>query len=150
MNSEMRQLILMRHGPAEALAARDEARALTEQGREEVLGVAHWLKDRQVLATGVVSSPYLRARQTAALVASVLGLAVLPQDSRLVPSGDAYGLAADLMRPGESAFCVLHMPLIAALVQALTGQEVYPGTSAVFSIAMVSPVMGQNVLQWSS
>ena len=65
----------VRHGQSEANAAgiiADETPALTMQGVEQARSVGMALQDKGIKA--VVCSPYLRARQTAQIIADQLGL----------------------------------------------------------------------------
>ena len=60
------RLWVLRHGQAEAQAASDAQRNLTEHGREEVLGMSRRLQ--QQVPEVILASPYVRAQQTAELV----------------------------------------------------------------------------------
>ncbi len=70
------KLYVMRHGPAEDAAAsgRDSDRALTPSGRERVRIVARALLEGDEAPLAIVSSPYVRALQTAEIVAAVTNL----------------------------------------------------------------------------
>ena len=81
-------VVLMRHGEAQALSYQDAARPLTQWGREAVRAVALELAKKAPSAQGVRSSPYLRARQSAEIVAEVLAVPVLADAVELVPTGD--------------------------------------------------------------
>ena len=59
----------MRHGEAEVAANTDMQRALTDRGRAEIRQAGDQLKTRGFTFEGVMVSPYLRARQTASLMA---------------------------------------------------------------------------------
>lgn len=65
-------LILMRHGIAED-GAPDEARRLTPKGRARVRLMASLLERLDIAPDLVLSSPRVRARQTAEIVAKSLG-----------------------------------------------------------------------------
>lgn len=59
-------LILLRHGKAESLSLDgDFSRALVEKGREQARRAANLLKKAELLPEIVLSSPLVRARQTA-------------------------------------------------------------------------------------
>jgi phosphohistidine phosphatase len=66
------KLYLMRHGPAEdqAESGRDEDRALTSSGRERVRRVAKALLGFDEAPARIISSPLVRAVQTAEIMAS--------------------------------------------------------------------------------
>jgi len=67
----------VRHGQSEANAARliaDSTPKLTKLGREQAIETANSLKDIKI--TKILTSPLIRARQTAEIIASELGLHV--------------------------------------------------------------------------
>lgn len=66
-------LILMRHGIAED-GTPDAERALTSEGREKVEAMARLLQGFALEPTIVLSSPRVRARQTAEAVIKTIGL----------------------------------------------------------------------------
>lgn len=111
------RLLIMRHGQA-APGRPDVWRELTVQGRREVTRMAAWLARRRDSETAVrvLASPYVRARQTADLMAERLGsrvetLSILtPED---VPDAVTDWLLAQA--PGEPLLLVSHMPLVSAL-----------------------------------
>lgn len=72
------QLFLLRHGQAEDRRAggTDFDRALTAEGRAELARIARGLRRLEVVPDVILSSPLVRARQTAAIVAPVLGCEV--------------------------------------------------------------------------
>jgi phosphohistidine phosphatase len=116
------KLYVMRHGPAEDFAAsgRDADRALTPSGRERVRAVAKLLRDKDEMPRVIVSSPLVRALQTAEIVAAELGLDHVDTAHELAPAGDAVAfvrrmLASDRKRP----MVVGHEPDLSALVSTL-------------------------------
>lgn len=116
-------LTLIRHGTA-GEASRDEDRALTPGGRQEIARVA-----RTLLRTGsrfdvVVSSPLVRAVQTAEIVISCLQHAgrVLV-DPRLVPEASPLAVV-ELLRglaPLRRVALVAHEPILSGLAGLLLG-----------------------------
>ncbi len=72
------KLYLLRHGIAEATGhgdpARDPERRLTPEGAERVSEIARGLRRLGVQPDVIFTSPLVRARQTAEIVAEVLGL----------------------------------------------------------------------------
>ena len=71
------KLYVMRHGPAEddAPTGRDADRALTAAGRERVAAVAKALSEANESPFAILSSPLVRAMQTAEIVADITHLA---------------------------------------------------------------------------
>jgi phosphohistidine phosphatase len=127
------QVILMRHGDA-ALGAPDAERRLTLQGREAVRLVAEELAGRSLQAQGIVSSPFLRARESAALVAERLRLPLLPASHALTPDADPAALVDQLVGEKKSVFWVFHQPILAEVIFMLMGFRVYPQTAGVYAL----------------
>jgi len=71
-------IYLLRHGiavePGTKGCRRDAERALTPEGLQKLLHTAAALKALEISLDLILSSPYVRARQTAELIASQLGL----------------------------------------------------------------------------
>jgi phosphohistidine phosphatase len=70
-----RRLILMRHGKSDWAtgAASDFDRPLNRRGEKDVPRMGAWLRKQGLVPDRIVSSPALRARQTALLAAVSLG-----------------------------------------------------------------------------
>jgi phosphohistidine phosphatase len=116
----------MRHGPAEdeSTTGRDFDRALSEQGRVRVVEAATTLARRGDLPVRIVSSPLVRAVQTAGIVAKTLGIvAELEIRPELAPSSeDGVSLVHELVSSGDRAVLVVgHAPDVSLLIYALTG-----------------------------
>lgn len=84
------RLYLMRHGKAEEASSSqsDAERALTGEGRDEVLKVARRLWEARVRCSLVLTSPLVRARETAELVQAQWGGVTLEEAVELAPGGD--------------------------------------------------------------
>jgi phosphohistidine phosphatase len=114
------ELYLLRHGIAEdASPGRpDSARELTDDGRDKVASVLKLARRGGVFPSLILSSPYVRARQTAAIAAAELdhkgGIQLLES---LVPHGTPERVWADLRDyPGEHAILLAgHEPLLSSL-----------------------------------
>lgn len=117
------KLYIMRHGPAEDFAStgRDFDRALTQAGRERVRQVAARLSEENEAPRVVVSSPLVRARQTADLVAPIaLDSKHVHVDDALAPGGDAAGLVrAHVAKGSRRVMLVGHEPDLSGLVEEL-------------------------------
>lgn len=120
------RLLLMRHGVAEdagpATDHRDEARALTPAGIAKTAAAAEGLAVLDLHPVGIVTSPLVRCRQTAAIVGRALGL-VPGEDGRLRPGMDLAGIADLLLEhPGVDPVLLCgHQPDLSRLVEDLTG-----------------------------
>lgn len=125
-------LLVMRHGPAEEArwGIPDEARALTEAGRDVVIRALRALGAWR--PTHIFTSPYRRARQTAELLQVGFGEPPVPIEpwEALAPTGDpdrvileleAHGIASDWK---AQWVLVGHLPLVGDLVERLTHRRV--------------------------
>lgn len=130
-------LLLMRHGEAENFASTDASRSLTNRGREQVRASAARLAESMFQPEIVLSSPYVRARQTADIV---LDLLVQPSGVNLkielvdtiTPGGEALKAIRDLAARLESANCglvVFHQPIISRVIELLCGERQPMGTA---------------------
>lgn len=118
---------VVRHGTAEDRAATDADRALTPVGRAEAGRAGERVASLNPPADLVISSPYLRARQTAEAVAGRVGLTgTVALDEALVPDAPASGVAALLARYPHHRHVVLvaHEPILSAVCALLTGKPV--------------------------
>jgi phosphohistidine phosphatase len=91
-------LHLVRHadaGDPEAWTGPDAARPLSEKGRAQAERLGVFLADHEFRTDAVISSPKLRAAQTAEIVAGHLGI-VVTTDDRLGGPLDLAGLDAVL------------------------------------------------------
>jgi phosphohistidine phosphatase len=133
------KLYLMRHGPAENQAAsgRDGDRALTPSGRERVRAVAKALVDGGEAPAHIVTSPLVRAVQTAEIVALVTKLGAHAETvevrRELSPSGNALPWVCALAGEGRKRVMLVgHEPDLSTLASALA-----PGFDRPFDKAMV-------------
>jgi phosphohistidine phosphatase len=126
------RLFLVRHAEA-APGEPDELRPLTPAGRE----VARDLGER--LATepldAVVSSPLLRARETAEQIARAAGLTA-EADERLAPGATAEDVKAVVAGRGETVVAIGHQPDCSAILLALSGRELDFAPGAVHEVQL--------------
>ncbi len=120
-------LYLVRHGIAEDDSPGGDAeRELTQEGIERMREIAEGLRALGVVADCVATSPLRRARQTAEILADVLGSArsvvTLPC---LAPGGSLPEFLQWLEHEGEDdVIAVGHMPEVGAwAARCLTGQR---------------------------
>jgi phosphohistidine phosphatase len=122
------RLIVVRHAAA-APGEPDELRPLTAAGRDTARALGERLRGTEIDA--VVSSPLLRARETAEPIARVAG--VEPEtDERLLPGATADDVRDAVAGRGDTVVVVGHEPDCGLAVLALTGREVEfpPGGTA--------------------
>jgi phosphohistidine phosphatase len=115
------RVYLCRHakaGPGEP----DELRALTPEGRDEASRLAERLASETEPPTVVLSSPLLRARQTAEAIARAAG-AELRVDARLSPGATAASLREAVANYTRPVATVGHQPDCSEIALALTGVD---------------------------
>lgn len=119
------QLYILRHGEAEPHAPSDAARRLTPRGEAEVRAMALACAQRLAGLQRVVTSPYQRARQTAAELMRTLNFAgELLVETALTPAGNARQVATLIDALGcEALLLVSHQPLVGELLRYLTDRE---------------------------
>ncbi|HYK42810.1 MAG TPA: histidine phosphatase family protein [Thermoanaerobaculia bacterium] len=117
---------LLRHAAAEdeARSGRDADRALTAEGLARAEAVARGLSRLRPSIARVVSSPYLRARQTAGAAARALGLAEIAESRALEPDAEPEEILNELAETGGDALLVGHQPQLGALLGRLIGGDV--------------------------
>jgi phosphohistidine phosphatase len=113
------QVLLVRHAEA-AAGSPDDLRPLTPQGREQARSLGIRLRDEGVAPDAIVSSPLLRARETAALLAAALGVAAVA-DERLAPGATPETLTEAVVGRGTIVVAVGHEPDCSRIAAALTG-----------------------------
>jgi phosphohistidine phosphatase len=112
---------LLRHAEAED-GSPDAERQLTERGREQARAAGAALRALGVELEGCVSSPRVRAVQTAELACEQLGGAEVRTDERLAGGPfDAHEIAAEA---GEEVLLVGHDPDFSMAVHDMTGAQV--------------------------
>jgi phosphohistidine phosphatase len=117
---------ILRHGPAEERGPEwpdDDARPLSAEGKAKTRGVASGIKALGVAPDAIYSSPLVRARQTAEIVAKTLSLTSrLHETGHLAPGGDPDALFAAIREatPGADAVMLVgHEPDLGCLASRL-------------------------------
>lgn len=114
------RLVIVRHAEA-ASGAPDELRPLTANGREQARDLGRRLRDDVGRPDAVLSSPLLRARETAEEIARALG--TMPAaDERLAPGATAEAVrdaASD--HDTDKIVAIGHQPDCGRIAAALTG-----------------------------
>jgi phosphohistidine phosphatase len=114
------RVFLVRHAKAEP-GFPDELRALTPQGEARARELARELA--AVPPAAVISSPLVRARQTAEPIAAAADLE-LEEDDRLAPGANADDVRAVVSGRNGPVVLVGHQPDLGEIVLELTGREV--------------------------
>jgi len=114
------RLFLVRHAEA-APGEPDDLRPLTAAGRDTARALGARLAPEEPEA--VLSSPLLRARETAAAIADAAGVEAEP-DERLAPGATADDVRSAAAGRGKTVVAVGHQPDCSEIVLALTGDAV--------------------------
>lgn len=145
------KLFILRHGQAEPQKTTDEARELTEKGREDTRRVVSARIAYMQSITEIWASPLVRAQQTAHIAASYFP-ALKIQTSELIIPESSPAIAMDWLQSinqqNLSILLVSHQPFVGELVNNLCGKPAgfYPmGTSslAVIEAPVIANAMGE-------
>lgn len=129
------ELYLLRHGIAAPRSARrhrpDSERPLTAKGARRIRRIAEAMKDLELSFDYIVSSPYVRAKATAGIIAGVLAAQdTLRLSDALTPTGKPRELIREIngLHPApKNLLLVGHEPYLSGLISFLvTG---HPGFS---------------------
>lgn len=153
-----RHIYIVRHAIAEEVAAdgRDESRALTPEGRKKMKKAARGLAALDVAPARLFSSPLVRARETAEILAGELGGLEVELTDTLAPGVDERALTrlVDATPVGDDVMLVGHEPdLSSMLAYWLTGSrggfetDFKKGAVACLAIDLLPP-RGKAILEW--
>ena len=112
------ELFLMRHGiagPGTPPAMVDEDRRLTPEGKRRIRLIAMRLRSLRITFDLILSSPLVRARQTAAIVAKELGIDAVETTPSLSPGrspDDILRLLRTLAPCPDALLLIGHEPLL--------------------------------------
>ena len=117
---------LLRHAEAEDRAAsgRDEDRGLTAGGVAQAKAVARGIAAMAPAIRVILTSPWLRARQTAEPLAEALGLAAIRPSRALEPGSDPEAILSEIEEAGEESLLLVgHAPQLGRLLGRLVTGE---------------------------
>jgi phosphohistidine phosphatase len=126
------RVVLVRHAEA-APGTPDELRTLTNEGREQARALGERLRANGIEPDAVLSSPLLRARETA----TALGLGAPDADDRLAPGATAEAVREATAGRGETIVVVGHQPDCGRIAASLTGGDEPPFPPAGFFVVDV-------------
>jgi phosphohistidine phosphatase len=121
------EIYLLRHGIADdnSPTGKDADRALTEEGRRKLKQVLRPLAEAEVKPDLIVSSPYLRARQTAEIAKDVLEYKDdIVESTALTPESDPQDIWQEVRTLYRGSDCVMfaaHEPLMSRATAYLLG-----------------------------
>lgn len=126
MESNSLELYLLRHGIAEdrSPSGRDADRALTDRGKEKLEKVLKRAHKSGARPTLIISSPYTRAMETAAIAAGVLEYhSEIVRSDRLLPSSSPPDLWSEVRahRDEPSILLAGHEPLFSSALAWMIG-----------------------------
>lgn len=146
------KLFVLRHGEAESWARSDPERRLTARGESEVRAVGTAAAARLNGLQTVVSSPYVRARQTAATLIRTLGFTgELVIEPALTPDRPVGELGAIVAGSGAGELLLVsHQPLVGALLGWLCGDDSLEpmGTADLAAVELTAFARGGAQLLW--
>ena len=156
MNDAPLELYLLRHADAGDPAAwdgDDAARPLSKKGRRQVRRLGRWLRDLGWSPDAVVTSPKVRARETAEGMAEELGFDPVAVDERLGGPLEPEALEAILEAADPIAMRVLlvgHDPDFSDLASTLVGGPVAMPKGALVRIDLPrrAAAPGSGALRW--
>jgi phosphohistidine phosphatase SixA len=114
------RVYLVRHADA-APGEPDELRPLTAHGRQQARDVGARLAAEGAAGAAVITSPLLRARETAEEIARALGTTAEP-DERLAPGATPDAVRDAASEHGDVVVAVGHQPDCSEVVLAFTGR----------------------------
>ncbi len=112
------RLFLMRHGIADEEAPEVKDQGLTSKGRKKVEKAVQGMATLGVAYDVLLTSPILRAQETAALVAEQLGGEPVTIDAldEMAPPIDALKAIRPYLADGQAVFVVSHEPVISGVM----------------------------------
>lgn len=153
------ELYIVRHGEAVAVedteGGTDAERALTEEGRKKTADVGRRLRALDCRPGRIGSSPLVRARQTAEVLAQALGPDVPVESCAFLAPGAGPAAVVEWLRRLRDAQVMIvgHMPDLADIASGLLARgarlDILFKKSAVCCIAFEGrPAEGEGRLEW--
>jgi phosphohistidine phosphatase len=127
-------VFLVRHAHADP-GEPDELRRLSERGRKEARELAERLAEHATPPALVLTSPLVRARETADAIAQRTG-AELREDERLAPGATAADVRAFMADGNEPVAVVGHQPDCSEIATELTGSDPGFATGSAFELTL--------------
>lgn len=143
-------ILLLRHAEAESFAISDERRKLTEKGRVQARRIGEFCRRHELVPDRILSSTYVRAWQTAELVAEECGGARPAREAFLGSGMEPETALAQLPCFGASERLMLvgHEPDFSRLAALLIGLppaqnlRFRKGSIAVIRLEKIAPAAG--------
>jgi phosphohistidine phosphatase len=152
--SGRRELLLLRHadaGDPEAWTRADAERPLSPKGHRQAARVARWLSAIGHQPDAIITSPKVRAAQTAAAVADAFGMSVVEEPRLAGPLGprDVEEILNDAGNPARPVL-VGHDPDFSELAALLTGVPTLELRKGALARIDIMPPLdeGAGTLRW--
>ena len=142
------RLYLLRHGKAEAHNLRDAQRRLTPAGIRRMERAARVMARLEIRPARIFSSPRVRSRQTADIVAAALGVEVAEREALDYgfSAADLPALLAEIPKDAD-LLCVGHNPFLPMVVQELAGARVSMKPGGLARLKLDDDAR-QGILEW--
>jgi phosphohistidine phosphatase len=149
------KLYFLRHGSASDVAPSDAERKLTKEGEEESRVAGAALTEIGVKPAHILSSPLVRAQQTAGIAAKQLGFTGALELLNELLNGASTGALLTALQPHSDASEILlvgHMPSlsehIAALIDAKSADGLPLGKGGIACVELEQLRPGSATLRW--
>lgn len=114
-------LLILRHGDAgrSSLSPGDSKRSLTSEGRQEVVDLSNGILSLKIKLDGVLTSPLLRAKQTAEIIAKSLKYkGEIKELDSLKPEGNRleFYSALSKLKQDSTILVVGHEPYLSEMI----------------------------------
>lgn len=136
MSDDLRRLVVIRHAKAEAVAASDHARRLTDRGRRDAAEAGRWARSAGFVPEHALVSTAARAHETWTAFATAAASDLVPElDSGLYSAGPDAALEVLRSAPAVARTLALvgHNPTMAHLVHLLDDGGADPAAFAEIS-----------------
>jgi phosphohistidine phosphatase len=148
------ELYFLRHGLAgqhgDPKYKDDSLRPLTKEGQEKMQRAARGMQILGLTFDTILSSPYLRAKQTAEIVADAYSMKINLTDN-LLPPASLKELLQDIAANYPKSARVLvvgHEPHLTCMICALLGSKPLDIDFKKGGICYLSVTQGQGILNW--
>jgi phosphohistidine phosphatase len=143
------KLYFVRHGEAEDLAPTDHSRELTDRGKERVGKSAQVLKRLGISPKVIYSSPRIRAKQTATIIADALGMEItITEDVNFGFDTTAVKPLIKKFSTSDEIMFVGHNPDMSQIVHRMAGASLSMKKGGLARIDVVNHKAKRGDLVW--
>lgn len=143
------KIYLLRHAEAEDISTSDHNRRLTARGIKRTTTAANVMVSLGIKAAHIYSSPRVRARQTAEIVADAMGMLVeLDEEVNFGFDMDSVASLISGLDVDEDVMFVGHEPSMSAVVRGLSGAAVNMKKGGLARIDLLNRASLRGELVW--